>query len=86
MPTMQAMNATASRPRTTKSRQTGTTVEIVDNRDGNFDADDPNGWFTVCVEHGGVCSHETRAIAASFAPVPREWCPTCQDEAPEPAA
>ncbi len=64
------------------SRQTGTTVEIVDNRDHSFDSCDPNPWFTVCVEHGGVCSHQTRHDAERFAPVPREWCPTCQDEDP----
>lgn len=64
----------------TKSRQTGTTVEVIDNRDGMFDSDDPNGWFNLCVEHGGVCSHSTRELAKRFAPVPREWCPTCQEE------
>jgi hypothetical protein len=63
-----------------RSRVTGTTVEVIDNRDGRFDSGDPNGWFTVCVEHGGVCSHETRALATSFAPVPNEWCPICQEE------
>lgn len=63
-----------------RSRQTGTTVQVVDNRDGSFDAGDPNGWFDVCVEHGGVVSHSTRALAVSFAAVPREWCPTCQED------
>lgn len=64
----------------TRNRQTGTTVQVVDNRDGSFDSDDPNTWFNVCVEHGGVVSHETRRLAEQFAPVPNEWCPTCQDE------
>jgi hypothetical protein len=63
------------------ARQTRTTVQVVDNRGGLFDADDENGWFTVCVDHGGVCSHETLALARAFAPVPREWCPTCQEAA-----
>lgn len=66
-----------------RSRQTGTTVEIIDNRDGHFDSDDPNPWFCLCVEHGGVVSHETRHLAEAFAPVPREWCPTCQEEPEE---
>jgi len=66
-----------------RSRQTGTVVELVDNRDGSFDSDDPNGWFTVCVDHGGVCSHETRKLAESWLPVPAEWCPGCQDSEEE---
>ena len=61
-----------------RSRQTGTVVQVWDNRDGGFDCDDPNGWFTVCVDHGGVCSHETRSLAQAFQLVPREWCPGCQ--------
>ena len=52
---------------------------MVDNRDGSFDADDLP-WFTVCVDHGGVCSHPTRKLAALHAPVPDEWCPGCQDD------
>lgn len=67
--------------RETRSRQTRTVVQVIDNRDGSFDSDDPNAWFTLCVDHGGVCSHETRALAESFAPVPVEWCPTCQEQA-----
>lgn len=61
-------------------RQTGTVVQVIDNRDGDFDGDDPNGWFNLCVDHGGVVSHETRALAMDFMPVPREWCPTCQED------
>jgi len=67
-----------------RSRITGTTVQIVDNRDGSFDCGDPNGWFTVCVDHGGVCSHMTRRDATMFAPVPNEWCPVCQPDGHDP--
>jgi hypothetical protein len=67
-----------------RSRITGTQVDIVDNRDGSFDADDDNGWFTVCTDHGGVCSHPTRKLATAWAPVPNEWCPDCQDDLPSP--
>lgn len=74
------MTATRSRVvSSTRSRQTGTTVEVVDNRDKMFDEGDEN-WFTICVEHGMLCSHRTRALAFRFAPVPREWCPTCQED------
>jgi hypothetical protein len=62
-----------------RARATGTTVQVVDNRDGSFDFDDLP-WFTVCVDHGGVCSHETRRDAASWASVPDQWCPICQGD------
>jgi hypothetical protein len=62
-----------------RSRATGTTVAVIDNRDGSFDSSDENGWFTVCQDHGGVCSHPTRKLAADWAPVPDQWCPTCQE-------
>ena len=58
-----------------RRRQTGTTVDVVYGLDGN------PGWWNVCVEHGGICEHETRALAMSFASVPIEWCPTCQENA-----
>lgn len=62
----------------TRARSTGTLVEVIDNRDGSFDAGDPNGWFTVCVEHGGVCSHETRALALAWKAEPEMWCEGCR--------
>lgn len=62
-----------------RSRSTGTTVDVIDNRDGSFDTGDL-GWFTLCEDHGGVASHPTRKLAVSWAPVPDEWCPECQEE------
>lgn len=62
------------------ARATGTVVQVVDNRDGGFDAADL-GWFTVCVDHGGVCSHPTRKLAVDWPPVPDQWCPDCQHAA-----
>jgi hypothetical protein len=62
---------------TRRSRQTGTLVEVIDDRDGSFGSG--GSWATVCVDHGGICSHDTRALALDFAPVPNEWCPTCQE-------
>jgi hypothetical protein len=69
-----------------RSRQTGTTVDVI--RHAEIDGDWPSDqhpayrrWYeTICVDHGGVCEHDTRALAERFAPVPREWCPTCQEE------
>lgn len=57
-----------------RSRQTGTVVLLVDR---GSDDDGGGRWETVCDEHGGVCSHETRALAQSFVPVPAEWCEDC---------
>lgn len=64
--------------RETKNRLTGTTILVVDNRDGSMD-DSPVElpWFTVCDDHGNICSHPTRKLAESHAAVP-EWCPDCQ--------
>lgn len=62
-----------------RARTTGTVVQVVDNRDDSFDASEGElGWFTVCVDHGGVCSHPTRRYAEDWAAHPDEWCPTCQ--------
>jgi hypothetical protein len=63
-----------------KARATGTVVQVVDNRDGSFDTGDLP-WFTVCADHGGVCSHPTRKLAEYWAPVPDQWCPDCQKAA-----
>ena len=56
-----------------KARATGTVVQVV------FDAvaDPVQPWETICVEHGGVCSHQTRALAMGWAPHPDEWCEDC---------
>lgn len=43
------------------------------------DADEAQPWLDVCATHGGVCSHETRAAAESFAHAPEEWCEDCTD-------
>lgn len=57
--------------RYSRARSTGTHVLLVDGRDRG------EGWETICEEHGGVCSHETRKVAESFMPVPAEWCEDC---------
>lgn len=64
-----------------RNAATGTVVQVVDNRDGEFDSGDV-GWFNVCVDHGSVVSHETRALATAFAAVPTEWCRDCYAAVP----
>jgi hypothetical protein len=61
-----------------RARSTGTVVQVIDNRDGSFDSGDDNGWFTVCTDHAGVCSHPTRRLAQDWAAAPEQWCPVCQ--------
>lgn len=62
-----------------RARSTGTTVELIDNREGYFEAGGL-GWITVCVEHGNYCEHETRKLAESFLAAPEEWCEACKPD------
>lgn len=63
--------------RESRARSTGTLIQVIDNRDGSFDADDP-GWFNLCCTHASVVSHETRALATDFAAEPETWCKPCE--------
>ena len=36
-------------------------------------------WETICADHGGVCCHETRAMAERFVSHPEEWCEACMN-------
>ena len=56
-----------------RARATGTVVALV--YDAAADSEQP--WETVCVEHGGVCSHPTRKLAESHLPYPDGWCEDC---------
>ena len=56
-----------------RCRATGTVVTLV----WNEGADESQPWETICVDHGGVCSHETRALAEAWLPHPDEWCEDC---------
>ncbi len=55
-----------------KARVNGVIVDVIY---ANQDPDQP--WETICVEHGGVCSHQTRALVMGWAPHPDEWCEDC---------
>lgn len=56
------------------ARATGTTVMLVDRGAGE---EGEHRWETICVDHGGVCSHETRRLAADWLSHPDEWCEDC---------
>lgn len=64
-----------------RARATGTTVQLIDRGDGG--GSDGWGdwrdwrWETICVEHGRVCSHETRKLAEAWLSHPDEWCEDC---------
>lgn len=57
-----------------KARATKTIVQLVDR--GKDDFEDQR-WETICVDHGGVCSHNTRALATDWLSHPDEWCEDC---------
>lgn len=63
-----------------KNRQTGAIIQVLDNRrQHHFTWDDyPEKWWTVCVDHGFTCSHETRAHAVGWASEPQMWCDECR--------
>lgn len=65
-----------------RARSTGTVVQVADNRDGSVDQGDLD-WFTICVDHGGVCSHPSLQLAREWASEPEGWCPTCQADTAE---
>lgn len=56
-----------------RARATGTKVGLV----YNYSADPEQPWETVCFDHGGVCSHETRQLALLHLSHPDEWCEDC---------
>lgn len=79
------MTTTLDDPRTaagyrahTHARSTGTLVLLVDGVEGGYDTDGGR-WQTICEPHGGIISHETRAIAATWMRHPEEWCSECQE-------
>lgn len=55
------------------ARATGTGVALI----YNWSADPGQPWETVCLAHGGVCSHQTRALAVGWLSHPEEWCEDC---------
>jgi hypothetical protein len=66
--------------RKTKARSTGAIIEVVDNRERSY-MDDDNRWYTVCIDHGSLVGHTTRALAVSWSAEPESWCEQCQERA-----
>ena len=61
------------------NRQTGTTIQLLDNRDEPLDYQQADGRYeTVCKDHGGVMGYATKSAALRFSSVPVEWCEGCQ--------
>jgi len=73
-----------------KNRITGTSIQVIDNRDGHINDDrwtDPvtgeptdrmlEPWLIECIDHGQYSAHDTRKLAEYHAVVP-EWCEYCQ--------
>lgn len=71
----------------TIARSTGAEIEVIDADHPDADVDrgaperpgdaDAGRWVTVCRTHGGVCNHDTLALARSFAAAPEQWCEDC---------
>jgi len=64
-----------------KARSTKTHVGLYRSDEAGIESDPEYPWSTVCVEHGGVVCHHTRAAAETFLSHPEDWCPTCQEGA-----
>lgn len=65
-----------------RNNQTGTVIQIIDNRGMGLDFQSSDGkWELACVDHGGLMGFETKASAVSFAPSPLDWCEECMREA-----
>ena len=73
-----------------KNRITGTSIQVIDNRDGHINSDrhynietgEHDGkllepWLIECIDHGMYSAHDTRKLAEYHAVVP-EWCEYCQ--------
>ena len=60
-----------------RARSTNATIEVIDNRDRSY-MDDESRWYTLCVDHGYLVGHPTRALATSWAAEPESWCESCQ--------
>jgi hypothetical protein len=56
-----------------RARATGTMVAL----SYSPSADEAQPWETICLDHGGVCCHETRAVAMGWLAHPDEWCEDC---------
>lgn len=65
-----------------RNRESGTRIQVIDNRDGSFEADAGKemNWITLCDTHGNYVGHSARMTAEEFTHHPTEWCQVCQEE------
>lgn len=59
-----------------KCRETGTTVILVS---PGVELHYNEGWVTICDDHGGCVTHESRRLAEQWLSHPQDWCPGCQE-------
>jgi pyruvate/2-oxoglutarate dehydrogenase complex dihydrolipoamide acyltransferase (E2) component len=69
-----------------KSRSTGTTIGIFDNRDGKFYPESDHKWFTACIDHGTLVPAPNVNVATDYLAHVAIWCPEAATAAPAPAA
>lgn len=62
--------------RSTRNRMTRTHITVCHGDDEGLDTTDDGPWYTICDEHGSLCSHTTLALAKSHAADP-SWCDEC---------
>lgn len=62
--------------RHTKARSTGATITVTRVGPGSAFEQDA-GWMTMCLDHGQLVFHETRALAEDNAVAPEQWCSDC---------
>jgi hypothetical protein len=68
-----------------KSRKSGTTVALFDNRERQL-IDHDSKWFTVCLDHGALLPATSIGVADDWMPHADRWCPGCQAAAVAAAA
>lgn len=59
-----------------QARETGSTITVERTGPGSWIEQEP-GWITLCLNHGQLVIHETRALAQDHASLPSGWCSDC---------
>jgi hypothetical protein len=61
----------------TFARSSGAMILVLDGDPAGMDIE-AGRWQTVCDDHGFICSHDTLALARSWASCPEMFCEDCQ--------
>ena len=59
------------------TKQTGTTVVVLDGIAQDLDTD-CGRWYTLCIDHNESIAHSTLKLAKWHAADPAGWCEACQ--------